>query len=368
MILKLSLLLTITLFSFSAILYANPQNRPTEAVAGKYNIYKDDYWILYRKTVEEIKDEGFTIPDKYSSDTELFVNYTRLNYSLKIKILSLSNSNINVENTEMKHDRQIKIYENNDGIPGDLIASFELEDVQENKWEWGSDDPHYGILLNPSLLKIGNKFDLEILEFTVVRKELLNTPLGEFNTYVLEGIQTLPYSIRWIIWCDSETGLIVKQSNNQEMMQRFISREETLIIETGNKIEVLTEHGNLEIPIETSSLVNEVTLDSDKNELNIMVEGKGGTKGELNVSIPKTIIPYEHEFTVSVDNKKTENILYEDSDNYYIYVDYNEEPHVVTISFMSPQEIPGFTNYSMTIGIVLIIIIATQVSRRIRGL
>ena len=347
----------IVLSLYSDVLHANPDNHPSEAVAGKYIIYKDDYWILIKKSVEEIEAEGYNIPDKYSSDTALLVNYTRLNYRFKVKIISILSSSITVENTEMEHDLQVKVYENEDGRPGELIASFETEDVQAKKREWESEDPHYGVLFNPSIFNMGNKYSMGDLEFSVIGTETLNTPLGEFNTYVLEGTRAEPYKVRWLIWCDSETGLIVKQSNNQEMTQRYISREETIIIETGNKIEVSTDQGMIEVPIETNSIINEVAFDSDSNELKIMVEGTTGTKGELNVTVPKTIVPSEHEFTVYVDDQKREHVLHEDSENYYIYVDYQHSSHTIRISFIASSGIPGFPVFSLWIGLALMILL-----------
>ena len=356
--LKFLTLLIISCFiqsSCSDVILADIDNYPSDVSSGKYNIYRNNYWVLAKKSVSEIEEEGYDIPERYSSDTLLLINYTRLNYSFKIKILTLSSTSIKIENTEMEHDLNVKIYENNGGEPGKLIATYEKEDVQANVWEWESEAPNYGVLFNPSFLKIGNKYSLDDLEFSVIRTETLSTSLGEFDAYVLEGIREGPYSIRWLKWCDSETGIILKQINNQEMSQRYISREEMNIIETGNKIEVSTEIGNIEIPIETNSFINAVNLDSDSNELNIVVEGETDTKGEFNITIPKIIVPSEHEFNVYVDNQKIEHTLFEDSDNFYIYTEYQHSSHTIKISFTASSGIPGFPLLSIIFGIIILI-------------
>jgi len=83
---------------------SNPDQIPPAAVVGRYILGEDRYWIVYNKTVLQLRDEGYDVQG--DSDWLLQVNYTRLDYTFKCKIVKLFWPNITAEITEGKRKQR----------------------------------------------------------------------------------------------------------------------------------------------------------------------------------------------------------------------------------------------------------------------
>jgi len=225
------LFLTQDVFSYNVEL--NSDEPPSAAVVGRYTLYEDRYWFVNTLTVEQFEGEGYDVADEYQPDMILRVNYSRSNYQFTTTITSLSYPHITLEYLEGDHDLNVTVYENNHGSEGERIASY-ASMQQGNVRTEESQDPHYGVLINPSIFEIGNTFSVsKKLEFKVVRAEFLETSKGTNVTYVLESFFDNSVQMsNWTIWCDAKSGIIHKKIIIHKNPVRS-SREEMRLIETG---------------------------------------------------------------------------------------------------------------------------------------
>jgi len=333
------LVLFISLIFFSQVFFvlpikSNPDQIPPAAVVGRYVLSEDRYWIAYNKTVQQLRDEGYDVQG--DPDWLLQVNYTRLDYTFKFKIVKLFWPNITVEIMEGEHVLNVTAHRiMEDGSIGEKIASFEREPPHfPYIHTWESQDPNLGVGFNPSVFFVGNTFSGKLLEYSVNRTEILtDTPWGQNETYVLYGyFANTSHCYKNIVWCDAESGIMLKQIWDQED-PRFISHEEQKTVETGIKFEVVHEGEIYEIPIDTNSTI--VDFDPTAKKISLTVNGSKGTLGVCNITIPKELMPADHSIEVYFDGQKIDYGLTEDADNYYVYVEYQHSTHTITISFVT---------------------------------
>lgn len=331
--------LFISLIFFSQIFFvlstkSNPEHFPPAAVVGRYVLQEDRYWIAYNKTVQQLRDEGYDVPG--DPDWPLQVNYTRLNFTLKCTILRLSWPNVTSQNIEGEYGLNVTAYRiMEDGSIGEKLASFVRVNQPPHMRTWESWDPNLGPMFNPSVFVIGNNFSINDFEYNVNRTEILtNTPWGQNETYVLCGyFSNTSHCWKTIVWCDAESGIRLKQ-NWDLKTPMFISHEELKIVETGTKFEVVHDGEIYEIPIDTNSTIKEIAYDSAAKKICLTVEGSTGTLGICNITIPKELMPADHDIEVYINGQKTDYQLTEDADNYYVYVEYQHSTHTITISFV----------------------------------
>ncbi len=263
----------------------------------------------------------------------LGVNYTYLEYTFKCKILTLSFPMVTLGNTQGRHVLRVIAYKD-----GAEYASFERE-IQPYSHTWQSQNPDLGVMFNPSAFVIGNTFPTNLLEYRVDSTGHLNTPWGQNETYVLQGsFSNTTHSFRNTVWCDAETGIILKIVWDSET-STYVSREEMRTVETGVTSSNFEVAYGVDISetrsVDSSSNVTVFIFDSETNEIRLTVNGSTGTSGESTIPIPKDIVPAEHTFEAYIDDQKASYELSEDSDNYYISVEYQHSLHTVRISFVS---------------------------------
>jgi len=221
-----------SLFMVSTRGLASPQV-PSAAVLGRYAIYNDKYWMVVNKTIQQLSQEGYNIggaPNKL-----LHVNYTRLNYTFKDKIIKLNWPNVTIEMTEGEYNLNVTVHAIlEDGTIGDKVDSF-LRANQPSRTGRTYDtwDPSFGLGFNPSALWNGNKI-AAWLEYNVTGPEILhNTSWGQNQTFLLTGERTNnTHSFKNRIWCDAQTGIVLKQIWDMKM-PNLVTHEEQTIIETG---------------------------------------------------------------------------------------------------------------------------------------
>ena len=235
----LTILSTFSLFVLP--IKSNMGSFPPAAVVGRYILQADKYWIAYNKTVEQLRNEGYDVPGDPS--WPLQVNYTRLNYTFKCKIVQLSWPNVTSQNIEGGYDLNVIAHRiMDDGSIGEKLASF-LRPNQPARlgYLWKCHDPGFGVGFNPSAFIIGNQFSTAWpplnMEYSVDRTEILTgTPWGQNETYVLQGyFANVSHSYKNIVWSDAESGLILKDIWDSKTPM-FIAHEEHRIIETGIEI------------------------------------------------------------------------------------------------------------------------------------
>ncbi|MFZ1039238.1 MAG: hypothetical protein WAN53_05075, partial [Candidatus Bathyarchaeia archaeon] len=180
---------------------------PSAATVGRYVVSEDKYWIIYNKTVQELKNEGYDVPGDPSS--RLQVNYTRLGYTFRSAIVRLSWPNVTVESIEGRHDLNVTAFRINDnGTIGERAGSFLRANQPPRMRTWDSRDPHLGVMFNLSIFTVGYNFTYEdeiVFQYGVNRTELLNeTKWGPTPTYVLYGyFENASHLLRNTVWCDA---------------------------------------------------------------------------------------------------------------------------------------------------------------------
>lgn len=318
---------------------SNLSQFPSAATLGRYVLSESYYWIAYNKTVQQLKNEGYDA----SGDASwlLQVNYTRLGYSFRSQIVNLSWPFVTTQNVEREYDLSVTACRiMDDGSVGEKLGSF----IRTNQPArlgllWTNPDPEFGVGFNPSAFAIGNNFSESVLDYTVSRTEVLtNTPWGQNDTYLLHGSFTnSSHSYQHVVWCDTDSGIALKRVMDS-ITPMFVSREEHRIIETGvawDSFEVVNEGKIYEISADTNSTVNSFAFDADTKKVTVVVNGSTGSTGKCNMTIPKNFVPVGHSFEVRVDDKKTDYVLTEDVNNYYLYVEYQHSTHTITISLVT---------------------------------
>jgi len=206
---------------------------PSAAILGRYVIWDDMYWFITNRTIQQLLNEGYGVSGDPNQLVQ--VNYTRLNYTFKNKIVKIAWPNVTVEIIEGGYDINLtvhKIFEN--GTIGEKLGSF-LRAGQPAKeartYETWS--PSFGIGFDPSFLRNGSTLSLQLTYNVTGPETLLNTPWGQNKTYVLSGEKTnITYSVKNRVWCDAQTGIILKQIFNVKMPS-VITYEEQFIREIG---------------------------------------------------------------------------------------------------------------------------------------
>jgi len=208
---------------------SNPEEPQPAAMVGKYILQEDKYWIVYNKTVQQLRDEGYDVLGDPS--WLLQVNYTRLDYTMKCEIIKLSWPNVTLENIEGEHDLNVTAYRiMENGSIGEKLASFLKPDQPPRMRTWESWDPYLGVMFNTSALVIGNNFSIGLLKLSVDGTETLtDTPWGLNETYVLHGTYSFSNNT---VWCDAESGIVLKEIWDTSH-STFISHEELKTVETG---------------------------------------------------------------------------------------------------------------------------------------
>lgn len=315
---------------------------PKAAELGRYVLQDDKYWIVYNKTVQQLRDEGYDVPG--DPNWLLQVNYTRLNYTLKCTIVALSWPNVTSQNIEGKYDLNVTAYRiMEDGSIGEKQGSFLKENQPARMGHlWKCHDPGFGLGFNPSALVIGNHFSIGTagvdLEYSINRTETLTgTPWGHNETYVLYGyFANATHRYDWTIWCDSESGIILKEVAESET-PNFKSYEETRTIETvvsSREFEVVKEGKIYKLHVDTNSTLKGFETDIIANKITLTVDGPSGTSGKCNVTVPKKLLAEGQSLEVYIDDQKVNYLVTEDGNNYYICVTYQHSSHTITISFV----------------------------------
>lgn len=313
---------------------STPDHFPPAAVVGRYVLHEDRFWIVYNMTVQQLRDEGYDVSG--DPDLPLQVNYTRLGYTYKYKIAKLSWPNITLELTQGEHDLNVTAHRiMEDGSIGEKLASFFKVNQPPYVKTWESQNPNLGVGFNPSVFVIGNKFSDKLLEYNINRTEILtDTPWGQNETYVLYGyFANASHCYKNIVWCDAESGVMLKQIWDQEN-PIFISHEEQKTVETGIKFEVVYDGESYEIPIETNSTIIDFAFDPTAKEISVTVNGSEDTLGRCNITIPKELVPADCTIEVYIDGQRIDHQITEDVDNYYVYVEYQHSTHMITVSFV----------------------------------
>jgi hypothetical protein len=309
---------------------SSPDQPPPSAGVGRYVLYEDNFWIVYNKTVGQLRSEGYDVQG--DSDLLLEVHYEYLEYTFKCKILELSFPGVTLENVQGKHILRVVAYGN-----GTEYASFE-RDIQPYSHTWQSQNPDLGVMFNPSAFVIGNTFPTNLLEYRVDSTEPLNTPWGQNETYVLRGsFSNATHSFRNAVWCDAISGIILKIVWDSKTLT-YVSHEEMKTIETGvagSNFEVTYGEDISETrSVDSTSNVTVFIYDSTTDEIILTVTGTTGTSGECIIPVPKDVVPEEHIFEAYIDNQKTNYKLTEDDENYYVHVEYQHSTHIIKIGFV----------------------------------
>ena len=211
----------------------------TARVLGRYLLQRSRFSFVSNKTLQQLRSEGYDVQGNL--DWLLQVNYTRsARYTVKGKIVALSWPTVTLQNTEGSYDLNVTARRiNADGTIGDEVGSFSKPDQPTRLGlEYECHDPGFGVGFNPSAFVIGNRFSIQItgpdLECAVNKTETLtNTFWGQNETYVLQGFfANTSHSSNWNVWCDSESGLILKQTI-KTTAPNYLAYEETETIETG---------------------------------------------------------------------------------------------------------------------------------------
>lgn len=340
---KLVLLISLILLSQAFLVLparSNPEQFPPAAVVGRYVLYEDRYWIVNNKTVQQLRNEGFDLSG--DADWLLQVNYTRLGYTAKSKIVGLSWPNATLHFIEGAHHLNVTAHRiMEDGSIGEKIGSF----LKTNRPPYAhpstfeSEDPNFGIVFNPSAFTIGNTFSTGILTYTVNRTETLTGTLwGQNQTFVLNGyFANASHCYKWTAWCDAESGIELKQIVDSKTPMHT-SYEEMKTVETGvecDKFDVVQNGQSYQVQVDTNSTLSNFEFDSNANKISLTVNGPTGTQGMCNITVPKNLMPTGHTLEVYIDGKKTDYHLTEDADNYYVCFEYLHSAHIVTINFVA---------------------------------
>lgn len=313
---------------------------PSAVTLGRYNLFEDKYWIVYNKTAQQLRSEGYEVAGE--SDSLLMVNYSRIGYTLKSKVVKLSWPNVTLQLIEGAHDLNVTAHRiMGDGSIGEKLASFlrTSRPPYVHPYPLEVNDPDLGVGFNPSVLTVGNTFPTKLLTYTVSRTQILSgTPWGQNQTYVLRGyFANTTHSYDWTVWNDAQSGLFLRLAVESKT-PTFTSYEEAEIIETGiewDKFDVAQDGQSYKVLIDTNSTLSEFTYDSNTNKISLTVDGSAGTSGICNVTVPKGLVPAGYSIEVYVDGQKTAYTHTEDTSNYYVCATYQHSSHTITVGFVN---------------------------------
>lgn len=313
---------------------------PEVIEVGRYNLFEDEYWIVFNKTVQQVRNEGYDVPGE--ANWMVRVNYTRLDYTLRSKILKVSWPNVTLQLIEGAHDLNVTAHRiMEDGSIGEKVASFTNANRPPyvHPYLLEVKDPDLGVAINPSAFTIGNTFPTVLLTYTVNRTETIaGTPWGQNETYVMKAyFRNETHLFDWTVWCDARSGIILKQKVESETSM-YTSHEETEIAETGienNRFDVVQNSQPYQVLVNTNSTLSGFIFDSSVNKMNLTVDGPTGTSGVCNITVPKQLVPSGYGFEVFIDGQKTDYTVTDDANNYYLRISYQHSTHTIAIGFVS---------------------------------
>ena len=118
------------------------------------------------------------------------------------------------------------------------------------------------------------------------------------------------------------------------------------------------DNTNFSLPIVTNSMIEDVQYDLTNEYIKINIYGLSGSKGSLNITIPKNLISVDHIIEVTIDDEKVEHILYDDNDNYLVNIQYVHSEHTIRIDFsINEREIQNQENVDKYLPYTLILFI-----------
>jgi hypothetical protein len=336
---------------------------------GRYNLFEDKHWIVYNETVQQVRNEGYDVPGE--ANWTLQVNYTRLDYTLKVKVLKLSWPNVTLQVIEGTHDLNVtarRIMEN--GSIGEKLASFSRTNrpLYVHPYLLEVKDPDLGVAINPSAFTIGNTFPTALLMYTVNRTETLTgTPWEQNETYVMKAyFANETHRFDWTVWCDAQSGIILRQKVDSET-STYTSYEETEITQTGienDRFDIVQNGQPYQVFVSTTSTLCGFVFDSGANKISLTVDGPTGTSGVCNITVPKKLVPSGYGFEVYVDEQKADHTLTDDASNYYVNISYQHSTHTIAINIVSGPIWTQWWFWPVIIAVITVIACATYLLKR----
>ncbi len=184
---------------------SRPDGFPTAVVLGRYDLFRDTFWIVYNVTVGDLKNQGWDVSGDLNHVVQ--ANYTYLNYSLKSKVVGVFWPDAAVQVTQGTYDLNMtafKVLDN--GAIGDRVWSFIRSNVSAVLHPPSNfTDPNLGVAFDPSEFTVGNTFVTSTRTYTVNRTETVSgTPWGRNDTYVaVAQFTNATHSYSWASWCDA---------------------------------------------------------------------------------------------------------------------------------------------------------------------
>jgi hypothetical protein len=216
---------------------------------------------------------------------------------------------------------------------------------------------------DPSEFTVGNTFVSSDRTYNVSRAETLNdTPWGQSDTYVIAAyFANATYSYSWTSWCDAKSGLFLKNID-ESRTPTFTSYEEQELIETGvenDRFDVVRNGQFYQVLVNTNCTLDGFEFDSSNNVITLTVEEPEGVSGMCNITVPKGIVPAGNSFEVNVDGQKANSTLTEDTSNFYVSVNYQNNAHTITVAIVGNSFLTYW--WIWTIAIVIVILLAGTV-------
>ena len=98
-------------------------------------------------------------------------------------------------------------------------------------------------------------------------------------------------------------------------------------------MEPYTEQGSSVFSITSNSTLSDLSFNSTSEEIAFTVSGPTGTRGYVQVCIPKTLIADITGLTVSLDDNQIQYTAQTQNNNWILYFTYHHSTHSVTINF-----------------------------------
>jgi len=219
-------------FGFSTLVSA-PSQVPSSAVLGRYVLWNDKFWMVTNKTVQQLSSEGYTVAGEPGQLVN--VNYTFLGFTFKSEIIGITWPNVTVQLSTGPYDLNITVREilDNGTIGGRIKSFLQANQPGQVARTYDALAPSFGPGFDPAVLYNGNTF-ASWLDYHVTGPEtLLGTPWGQNQTFLLTGERiNSTQSVKNRVWCDAQTGLILKQIVDTRATN-FASHEEQFINQTG---------------------------------------------------------------------------------------------------------------------------------------
>lgn len=130
---------------------------------------------------------------------------------------------------------------------------------------------------------------------------------------------------------------------------------------------VLSNHnGETVFTVTSNSTISQLAFNSKTSEFSFTASGATGTKGYVNVNIPKTLIKDLTNLMVYLDGKELAYHTTEEADTWIITIIYTHSTHIITMNLASSTQNQNtiVTMIAGIIGIVAIIAVATIVTTK----